>query len=47
MISKRYISILLDLSHEQILSGINEIKSKYNKNLKFSDKLVCIIIKNN
>ena len=47
MISKRYISILLDLNHEQILSGINEIKSKYNKNLKFSDKLVCIIIKNN
>ena len=47
MISKRYISILLDLSHKQILSGINEIKSKYNKNLKFSDKLVCIIIKNN
>tara|TARA_B100000963_G_scaffold202206_1_gene176027 strand:+ start:69 stop:788 length:720 start_codon:yes stop_codon:yes gene_type:complete len=47
MISKRYISILLYLNNKQILSGINEIKSKYKKNLKFNDKLVCIIIKNN
>ena len=47
MISKRYISTLLYLDNKQILSGINEIKLKYKKNLKFYDKLVCIIIKNN
>ena len=47
MISKRFISTLLDLSEEQIVTGINEINFKYKKNLKFKDKLVCIIIKNN
>ena len=47
MISKRFISTLLDLSKEQIVTGINEINFKYKKNLKFKDKLVCIIIKNN
>ena len=47
MISERFISILLNLNDFQILSGINEINLKYKKNLKFNDKLVCIIIKNN
>jgi len=47
MVSKRYISTLLHLDNKQILSGIKEIKLKYKKNLKFYDKLVCIIIKNN
>ena len=47
MISKRFISTLLDLNNQQILSGIKEIDLKYKKNLKFNDKLVCIIIKNN
>ena len=47
MISKRYISTLLYLNNKQILSGIEEIKLNYKKNLKFYDKLVCIIIKNN
>ena len=47
MISKKFISILLDLNKEQIVTGINEINYKYKKNLKFKDKLVCIILKNN
>ena len=47
MISKRFISILLNLSNQQILSGIKEIDLKYKKKLKFKDKLVCIIIRNN
>jgi hypothetical protein len=47
MISKRFISTLLNLSNKQILSGINEIILKYKKKLRFNDKLVCIIIKNN
>ena len=47
MISKKFISILLDLNKEQIVTGINEINYKYKKDLKFKDKLVCIILKNN
>tara|TARA_B100001121_G_scaffold93852_1_gene83079 strand:- start:285 stop:1004 length:720 start_codon:yes stop_codon:yes gene_type:complete len=47
MISKRFISTLLDFNNQQILSGIKEIDLKYKKNLIFNDKLVCIIIKNN
>ena len=47
MISKKFMSILLNLSKKQIMSGIEEIDLKYKKNLKFNDKLVCIIIKNN
>ena len=47
MIKQRYISTLLGLTTKQILSGVKEINSKYNNMLKFKDKLVCIIIKNN
>ncbi len=47
MISKRFISILLNLNKKQISSGIKEINLKYKKNLIFNDNLVCIIIKNN
>ena len=32
---------------EQISKGIKEIDFKYKKKIKFDDKLVCIIIKNN
>ena len=46
MIKKKYISTLLSLSNKQILNGINEINFKYGKKLRFSDKLICIIIKN-
>jgi len=47
MISKRYISTILNLSENQILQGIDEINLKYKKNINFYDKLICIIIKNN
>ena len=47
MISKKFISILLGLNKEQIVTGIEEINFKYKKNLKFNDKLICIIVKNN
>jgi len=47
MISKKFISTLLNLNKEQIITGINEINLKYKKDLNFNDKLVCIIIKNN
>ena len=47
MISSRFISILLNLKEEQIVTGIDEINLKYKKNLRFKDKLVCIIIENN
>ena len=47
MISKKFISILLSFNKEQIVTGIKEINLKYKRDLKFHDKLVCIIIKNN
>ena len=47
MISKKFISTLLNLNKEQIVTGINEINLKYKKDLNFNDKLICIIIKNN
>ncbi len=47
MISRKFISILLEFNKEQINTGINEIYIKYKKDLRFNDKLVCIIIKNN
>jgi cyclopropane fatty-acyl-phospholipid synthase-like methyltransferase len=45
MIKKRYISTLLKFSSKQILEGIKEISLKYQKILKFQDKLQCVIIK--
>ena len=45
MISKKFISTLLNFNKEQIVTGIKEIELKYKKNLKFNDKLVCVILK--
>ena len=47
MILRKFISILLKFNKEQISKGIKEIDFKYKKKIKFDDKLVCIIIKNN
>jgi ubiquinone/menaquinone biosynthesis C-methylase UbiE len=47
MILRKFISTLLKFNKKQITTGIKEINFKYKKNLKFNDKLVCIIIKNN
>ena len=46
MIQNRYISILLPLSKKELLMGMKEINSKYKDNIKFNDKLICIILKN-
>ena len=43
MIKQRYISTLLKFSSVEISNGINEINSKYKKNILFNDKLKCII----
>ena len=47
MIKDRYISTLLNFNNKQILNGINEINSNYGNLLKFKDRLICLIIKNN
>ena len=47
MISRKFISTLLYLNKDQIVAGIKEINFKYKKDLRFNDKLVCIMIKNN
>ena len=44
MIKKRYISTLLPLSEKEILKGIKEINSRYGNFLKFTDKLICIVL---
>ena len=44
MIKKRYISTLLNFNEKQILDGINEINLKYKKELKFKDRLICLIL---
>tara|TARA_B100000902_G_scaffold208513_1_gene198517 strand:- start:1396 stop:2115 length:720 start_codon:yes stop_codon:yes gene_type:complete len=46
MISKRFMSTLLRFNSKQIVTGINQINLKYKKDLRFNDKLICIIIKN-
>ena len=44
MIKKRYISTLLNFNEKKILDGINEINLKYKKELKFKDRLICLIL---
>ena len=45
MIKERYISCLLNMSNKEIKFGINEIKSKYKSQIKFTDTLKCITYK--
>mgnify|MGYP001197874067 FL=1 len=47
MIKDRYISTLLNFTDKQIKNGIIEIKHDYGNLLKFKDRLICFIIKNN
>ena len=42
MVKLRYISCLLDLKEKDINIGLNEIKLKYNKTIRFIDTLKCI-----
>ena len=45
MIRDRFNSCLLNLSSKEIKTGIEEIKKRFKKKLKFSDKLICISYK--
>ena len=42
MIKNRYISCLLNLSKKEIKKGVEEIKSNFKKQIKFTDTLICI-----
>ena len=42
MVKLRYISCLLDFKEKDINIGLNEIKLKYNKTIRFKDTLKCI-----
>ena len=44
MIKNRYISTLISLSKKQLSQGAHEIELKYNNELRFKDKLICIIL---
>ena len=44
MIKNRFISTLLNLTDNQIKEGLIEINNKYKKELKFRDRLICLII---
>ena len=45
MIKQRYISLLLNLTYNQISKGINEIDLKYKDKISFIDRLNCLIFK--
>ena len=45
MIKDRYISCLLNTSNKELKKGINEIKSNYKNQIKFTDTLKCISYK--
>ena len=42
MIKDRYMSCLLNISDKEIKKGINEIRSNYKKQIRFTDTLNCI-----
>ena len=42
MIKDRYMSCLLNISDKEIKKGVNEIRSNYKKQIKFTDTLNCI-----
>ena len=44
MIQKRYISTLLPLTKKELLKGVEEIDFKHKNNIKFNDKLTCLIL---
>ena len=44
MIKKKYISTLLTFNKKQISDGINEINLKYKKEIRFKDRLICLIL---
>ena len=44
MIKNRYISTLLNLTNKQIADGIKEINTTFKKEVKFKDRLICLIV---
>ena len=44
MIQNRYISTLLSLTKKELLKGMKEIDLKYERNINFKDKLICLIL---
>ena len=44
MIQKRFISTLLPLTNKELKKGMSEINYEYKKNIKFSDKLICLML---
>ena len=44
MIQKRFISTLLPLTNKELKKGMSEINYEYKKNIKFSDKLICLTL---
>jgi ubiquinone/menaquinone biosynthesis C-methylase UbiE len=46
MMQNRYISTLLPLPKKELLKGMKEINLKYKDNIKFNDKLICVILQN-
>ena len=46
MIQNKYISTLLTLPKKELLKGLKEINLKYKDNIKFNDKLICVILQN-
>ena len=44
MVHSRYISTLLSLTDKELQIGIDEINYQYKGNIKFFDKLICIIL---
>ena len=44
MIKKRFISTLINFDDKKIQNGIKEVNLRYPKNLRFSDRLDCLIL---
>ena len=38
------LDLLRDATNKELLEGLKEINLKYKKNMKFKDKLICLIL---
>ena len=45
MVNSKYISVLLGMSQKTIFRGLDEIKSKFKKQIFFKDKLICLVLR--
>ncbi len=46
MIQNRYISTLLTFTKKELMTGLKELNLKYGKDIRFKDKLICLILQN-